>query len=390
MSEMQRLAMRFVLGIGFVSLFADFTYEGGRSISGPFLGTLGASALAVGAVSGVGEFLGYLIRLLSGRYVDRKGKHWSLMYFGYAVNLLSVPALALAGNAWTAAALIFAERLGKGLRTPARDALLSHAGKEVGFGKVFGLHELLDQLGAFLGPLLVALLVARGGYRLGFAGLVGSAVLALVLLRQASGMNRADPISSSGAWEGFPRLYYAYLGFAALSVAGFAHFQLVAYHLGATHRVAEVVIPLLFALSMGADALVAYAAGHLYDRYGLRMLWVLPLLSLPTTPLFFFGRGLPLLLLAAVLWGGTMGLQESLMRSAVATLTPEGQRGTAYGLFDTAYGGAWMLGSLAMGFFYGIAPRFLVDFAVLLQFASLAFLLRLTAMLGQEGADAHR
>jgi hypothetical protein len=162
MNMTHRLALRFVVGIGLVSLFADFTYEGGRSISGPFLAVLGASPLLVGAVAGVGEFRGYLVRLFSGRLTDRTGQHWLLMYLGYALNLLSVPALALAGGTADASALLFLERLGKGLRTPARDALLSRAGKEVGQGKVFGLHELLDQLGAFLGPLAVAWLVALG------------------------------------------------------------------------------------------------------------------------------------------------------------------------------------------------------------------------------------
>ncbi|MCX7600367.1 MAG: MFS transporter [Meiothermus sp.] len=381
MNLSHRLALRFVIGIGLVSLFADFTYEGGRSISGPFLAVLGGSPLLVGAVAGVGEFLGYLVRLLSGRLADRTGQHWALMYVGYAVNLLSVPALALAGGVWSASLLIFLERLGKGLRTPARDALLSHAGKTVGHGRVFGLHELLDQLGAFLGPLAVAWLVAQGGYRLGFAGLLLPALLALAFLVRARGLKQAEMVRPVGGWERFPPVYYAYLTFAALSVAGFAHFQLVAYHLEITHRVPAATIPLLFALAMGTDALVAYAVGHLYDRYGLRLLLVLPLLSLPSTPLFFLGQGLGVLGLATILWGGAMGLQESLMRSAVATLTPEAQRGTAYGLFDTAYGVAWMLGSLAMGFFYGIAPGYLVGFAVLLQLASVAFLLRLYAVL---------
>jgi MFS family permease len=359
-----------------VSLFADFTYEGGRSISGPFLAVLGASPLLVGAVAGVGEFLGYLVRLFSGRLADRTGKHWVLMYAGYALNLLSVPALALAGGAWGASALIFLERLGKGLRTPARDALLSQAGREVGHGRVFGLHELLDQLGAFLGPLGVAWLVAQGGYRLGFAWLLLPALLARAFRGGGGGRAPAAPPPQGGSWEGFPRAYYAYLTFATLSVAGFANFQLIAYHLEVTHQVPAATIPLLFAFAMGADALVAYAVGHLYDRYGLRMLLALPLLSLPSAPLFFLGQGTEALFLAALLWGGAMGLQESLMRSAVATLTPEARRGTAYGLFDTAYGAAWMLGSLAMGFLYGIDPGYLVDFAVLLQLASVAFGLR--------------
>jgi len=374
-----------VIGIGLVSLFADFTYEGGRSISGPFLAVLGAGPLLVGAVAGVGEFLGYLVRLFSGRLADRTGGHWALMYAGYALNLLSVPGLALAGGAWGASALLFLERLGKGLRTPARDALLSRAGKEVGHGRVFGLHELLDQLGAFLGPIGVAWLVARGGYRLGFAGLLLPALLALAFLVRARGLEQAEAAHPGEKGEGYPPAYYAYLTFAALSVAGFAHFQLIAYHLEVAHRVPPPTIPLLFALAMGADALLAYAVGHLYDRYGLRMLLAVPLLSLPSAPLFFLGRSLEALALAAILWGGAMGLQESLMRSAVATLTPEARRGTAYGLFDTAYGAAWMLGSLAMGLLYGVAPGYLVGFAVLLQLVSVALLLRFWATLGKGG-----
>jgi predicted MFS family arabinose efflux permease len=188
-------------------------------------------------------------------------------------------------------------------------------------------------------------------------------------------------VHPGGNWERFPPAYYAYLAFATLSVTGFAHFQLIAYHLEVTHRVPPATIPLLFALAMGADALVAYTVGHLYDRWGLRMLLALPLLSLPSAPLFFLGQGLGVLALAAILWGGAMGLQESLMRSAVATLTPEARRGTAYGLFDTAYGAAWMLGSLAMGLLYGIAPGYLVGFAVLLQLASAAFLWRFPTVL---------
>ncbi|MBO1437989.1 MFS transporter [Meiothermus sp. CFH 77666] len=374
-------AWRLVVGLGLVSLFADFTYEGGRSISGPFLAVLGAGPLLVGAVAGVGEFLGYLVRLFAGRWVDRSGQPWRLMYLGYALNLLSIPALALAPSAWGAALLLFLERLGKGLRTPARDALLSHAGDHLGQGKVFGLHELLDQSGAFLGPLLVALLVSLGGYRLGFAGLLVPALLALVFLLSARRLDGVARPSAPQDWESLPRAYYAYLLFAMLTVAGFAHFQLVAYHLEATRAVPAATIPLLFALAMGADALVAYGVGHLFDRLGLRLLWGVPVLSLAVAPLFFLGQGLGVLVLAALLWGSALGLQESLMRTAVAVLSPQARRGSAYGLFDTAFGGAWMLGSLAMGFFYSLAPRHLVAFAVLLQIAAALFLWRFYATL---------
>jgi len=375
--DARALALRFVIGIGVVSLFADLTYEGGRSIVGPYLGVLGATPFLVGAIAGIGEFLGYALRLLSGNYVDRRGHHWTVVYLGYAVNLLAVPAIALAGTLAPAAGLVFAERLGKGLRTPARDTLLASASHHIGRGRAFGLHELLDQIGALVGPLAVAGAVALSGYRLGFGILLVPAVLAMLFLVRARGLEptgerHAAPLTT----RGFSQTYWRYLAFAALAVMGFAHFALVAFRFGADRVVAPAVIPLLFALAMGVDAGAAYLVGRLYDRYGLRILAALPVLTLPTAPLLFLAHGTLLLALGAAVWGAALGLQESLMRAAVADLTPAERRGTAYGLFDTAFGSAWLLGSLAMGGLYEIAPGYLVAFSLLLELASLALLAR--------------
>ncbi len=377
--ESRALALRLILGLGLVSLFADLTYEGGRSISGPYLALLGAGPLLVGAVSGVGEFLGYLVRFLAGHLVDRTGRVWTFLYLGYGLSLLALPLLALAPGAGMAAALLVLERLGKGFRTPARNALLARAGKEVGQGQAFGLHELLDQVGAFLGPIYVAgLLYLLGGmgqgtaYRLALAALVLPALLALYFLHRARGFEAREPVAQNLSPGGFPRAYYLYLGFAALGVMGFAHFGLVAYHLGQA-GLTPALIPLLYALAMGADALWAYGAGLLYDRIGFKVLLGYPFLAFFGTALFFLGKGLEALLLAAVLWGGAMGVQESVMRSAVAGLAPEARRGTAYGLFDAVYGGGWMLGSLAMGFLYAFAPVYPVLLSLVLGLG--AFLL---------------
>lgn len=375
--DMRALALRFVIGIGVVSLFADFTYEGGRSIVGPYLGVLGATPFLVGAIAGVGEFLGYALRLVSGGYVDRRGHHWTVVYLGYAVNLLAVPAIALTGAVAPAAGLVFAERLGKGLRTPARDTLLASASHEIGRGRAFGLHELLDQIGALVGPLAVAGAVALNGYRLGFGVLLVPALLAMLFLVRARGLEptgerHATPLDA----RGFSTTYWRYLVFSSLAVMGFAHFALVAFRFGVDRVVAPATIPLLFALAMGVDAGAAYAVGRLYDRYGLRVLAALPVLTLPTAPLLFLAHGVTLLAVGAAVWGAAMGLQESLMRAAVADLAPAERRGTAYGLFDTAFGTAWMLGSLAMGGLYELAPAYLVGFSVLLELASLVLLSR--------------
>ncbi|HEV2110841.1 MAG TPA: MFS transporter [Gammaproteobacteria bacterium] len=373
-SSKQR-ALRFVVGLGIVSLFADFTYEGGRSILGPYLATLGASSLFVGAVGGLGEFLGYLMRLFSGRFVDRTHRHWQVMAAGYAVNLLSVPLLALAGNPWFAGFLVFSERLGKGARVPPRDALLSRAGRELGHGFSFGLHEALDKTGAVLGPLLVAAAVAWSGYRLGFAVLAVPAFLALLFLLRARGVEPEATHKHAVAGDAhFDARYYLYLAFSVISVFGFAQYILVAYHLQVAHRLAPALIPVLYGLAMGVDALAALLGGRIFDRHGLKVLIVLPLLSLPAVPLLFLSGTPVCIWLGAVFWGAALGVQQSTVRAGVATLTPEHQRGTAYGLFDSAFGLALLLGSMLLGALYGHGAVWLVIAAMGFQVAALPLL----------------
>jgi MFS family permease len=368
-------ALRFVISVGIVSLFADCTYEGGRSIVGPYLAVLGAGPIFVGVVAGMGEFLGYAVRLFSGRYVDRTRRNWQVMGAGYTLNLLAVPALALAPFAWLAGLLVFLERIGKGIRNPAKDALLSRAGRELGHGYAFGLHEFLDQLGAVAGPLLVAAAVAYSGYRLGFAILIVPALLALFFLWRARGLE-PDPASTKKKLQhaGFDRRYYLYMAFAVLSVLGFSHFILVSYHLQIAHRLRPALIPVLFGVAMGTDAVAALAVGRFFDRYGLKVLYTLPLLMLPTLPLLFLAVHPLWIWIGAGLWGAALGVQESTIRAGVATLTPEHLRGTAFGLFDTVFGVSWFVGSVLLSALYALGPVWLVVVAVLLQLISLPML----------------
>ncbi|HSN17823.1 MAG TPA: MFS transporter [Gammaproteobacteria bacterium] len=368
-------ALRFVVSLGLVSLFADFTYEGGRSIVGPFLASLGASAVFAGAVAGIGEFLGYAVRLFSGRLVDRTHKDWLILTVGYVVNLVSVPLLALAPTSVVAGALVFGERFGKGIRAPARNALLSKAGKELGHGKAFGLHQLLDQIGAVVGPLVVSAAVVYSGYRLGFGVLVIPAALALIFLWRARGIGNAEAKAATDAdHRKFDKRYYLYLAFSVVTVLGFAHNILYSYHLEYTHRLSAAAIPLLFAFTMGVDAVAAFACGWLYDKYGLKVLMLLPLFTVPATPLLFLAPSPGLIWLGGGLWGAAMGLQDATMRSGVATLTPESVRGTAYGVFDTVFGISWLIGSVLLGWLYGLSPLALVIAAVVFQIAALPLL----------------
>jgi len=371
-------ALRFVVLLGLVSLFSDMTYEGARSIAGPFLATLGASGATVGIVSGFGEFAGYALRLVSGWITDRTRRYWLWTITGYAVNLLAVPALALAGRWELAAVLLMTERVGKALRNPPRDAMLSFATRKLGAGWAFGLHEAMDQIGAILGPLLVALVLHwRGGYRESFALLLVPALLALAVLAAARLQfprpRELEPRFAGLEKEGQPRTYWVYLTGAALCAAGFVDFPLIAFHMEKTRLVGEASIPLLYAVAMGVDALAALVLGRLFDRAGVRVSAVTPVFAALSVPLAFFG-GAAGAWGAMILWGVAMGGQESVMRAAVARLSAPERRGTAYGLFHAVFGTAWFAGSAALGLLYDRSLAALAAVAVILQVASFVVL----------------
>ncbi|MCL6622126.1 MAG: MFS transporter [Syntrophobacterales bacterium] len=373
-----RSAWNFIVLVGVVSLFSDLTYEGARSITGPFLGTLGAGALVVATVAGLGEFLGYALRLASGYLTDRLGRYWGITWAGYACNLLAVPLLALAGSWPVAAGLMLLERLGKAVRTPARDAMLSHAVSRVGRGWGFGFHEAMDQLGAVAGPLMVAGLLAwQDSYRAGFAGLLVPALSALVVIGVASRLYpqprdlevRVPELET----HGLSRPFWLYVGALGLIAAGYADFPLIAYHLGATQVLSPAWIPLFYAAAMGVDAVAALILGRLFDRLGMPVLLTAVLLAALFAPLVFWG-GFYVALAGMVLWGIGMGAQESVVKAVLAELVPLNRRATAFGIFHAGFGLCWFLGSAVMGLLYGQALWALILFSCLLQLSALPLL----------------
>lgn len=372
-------ALRFVVLVGVVSLFADMTYEGARSINGPYLAILGASGTVVGLVSGLGELIGYSLRLVSGYLSDQTRRYWAITLLGYLVNLVAVPLLALVGRWELAAALMIVERLGKGIRTPARDAMLSYATKQMGRGWGFGLHEALDQIGAILGPLIVAgVLFARGGYQAGYGLLLVPALLALAVLAAARWLyphpQDLEMQAPTLRAKGFSRAFGLYLAAAALVAAGFADFPLIAYHFQKSSVVPPIGVPVLYAVAMGVDALAALVFGRLFDRLGLLTLMIVSFLSAFFAPLVFWGD-FTLALAGMALWGMGVGAQESIMRAAIAGMVPPHRRGSAYGLFNTVYGVSWFLGSVLIGALYDVALPALVAFSVATQLASIPLFL---------------
>jgi MFS family permease len=368
-------AFKFVIILGVVSLFADLTYEGARSVTGPFLGLLGASATVVGIVAGLGELIGYALRLVSGYLSDRTGRYWAITFWGYAINLLAVPLLALVGHWEMAAVLIVTERIGKAVRTPARDAMLSHATSITGRGFGFGLHEALDQIGAVLGPLVVSAVLYFGGdYRIGFTALLLPALIALAVLTVAWRLYPHPQDLESAAPQlspvGQSRIFWMYLAAVAFIAAGFADFPLIAFHFRKAATVPEMWIPTFYAVAMGVDALAAIIFGRLYDRLGLKVLIIVAILSALFAPFVFLGN-FAITLLGVALWGVSMGAQESIMRAAIAGMVPPQRRGTAYGIFNTGYGIAWFLGSAIMGVLYDLSLPALIAFSVVVQLASI-------------------
>jgi len=372
-------AWKFIILVGVVSLFSDMTYEGARSISGPFLGQLQASALAVGVVAGLGEFLGYALRLGSGYLADRLGRYWLITFAGYALNLLAIPLLALAGSWEIAAMLLVAERIGKAVRTPARDAMLSYAAGAVGRGWGFGFHEAMDQLGATTGPIIVAaVLYFQGGYREGFAMLLLPAVLALVVITVAARLyphpQHLEVSALALTTTGFTRPYWLYVVAVGLLGAGYADFPLIAYHFGKTARLPADWIPLFYAVAMGVDAVAALVLGRLFDRLGMPIIVSTAALSALFAPLVFWG-GFKLALLGMVLWGIGMGSLESIIKAALAEMVPRDRRATGFGLFNAGFGLFWFLGSVLMGFLYDLSLNALVAFSVTAQFLAIPFFL---------------
>ena len=366
-------ALRFIVCLGIVSLFADMVYEGARSVLGPFLQSLGATAAEVGVIAGFGEMIAAGLRFFSGRLADRSRAYWSFTILGYGLTAVSVPLLAFALGWPVAAVLVIAERTGKSLRGPARDVLLSGATAEVGHGWGFGLHTALDQTGAVLGPLFVAGVVAQTHHygpallRLGIPAV--AMFVALISARMLFPQGAAPLPNSRGSVSDqrhFPRVFWIYVAAAGLLACGFIDFPLLAYHWQKAGIAGASTIPLLYAAAMGVDGLSALVFGRLFDRFGVPVLAVGTLLSMAALPLGFLG-GLPAAAGAVVCWGCGMGAQDACLRPGIARVVSMNKRGRAFGIFNGVYGILWFAGSATMGALYGVSLVALIAFGMAAQ-----------------------
>lgn len=373
----------FVVAFGVVSLLADMVYEGARSIIGPYLATLGASATIVGLVAGAGEFIGYGLRVVSGYAVTRTRSYWAWTIAGYALTVLSVPLIGMTGALVPALLLYGSERLGKAVRSPAKDTLLSYASASTGRGSAFGVHQALDQTGAVLGPLLLAAVLSwQGDYRLAFAALVVPGVLLMALLvwlrvrvpeptvyepeaavvsQPAAGETRAAPL---------PRLYWSYVACIGLLSVGVASFPLIAFHAQSLGGLSAAQIPLLFALAMAVDGLAGLVVGRLYDAYGPYVLLAVPVAAAVSAVTFSASAGL--IWAGVAVWGLVSGVLDSTAKAVVSDLVPHTRRAVAFGWLSFVRGLALLAGGGLLGALYDVRLSVLIAAIVVVNAAALA------------------
>ena len=393
-------AMAFIVLMGIVSMFSDMTHEGASSIMGAFLSMAGASAAAIGFVSGLGEFIGYGLRILTGFVADKTKRYWPLIIVGYVVDMGAIPLLALipkGGWMW-ACALIIVERAGKAIKKPAKDTLTSFAASQTGQGKGFAIQEFLDQIGAFIGPIILYVTMKLAGsmdpfklYGLCFLilGIPAVITIALVVISKFKFPNPEKFEAPSKTSEPFKmkKPFVLYLVAISLFAMGYIDFNMITMHTAKLGLIDEKSLPLLYALAMGIDAFAALFFGWLYDKKGVRTLAWSTLIAAPFAVLIFGATSRTALIIGVLLWGIGMGAQESIMKSAVSSIVPKEGRSTGFGIFQTAFGLFWFLGSWLCGVLYDANITWMVVFSVAMQVLAVPFYLWSGSLTGKSLAE---
>lgn len=389
-------ALLFIMLFGIVSLFSDMTHEGASSIRGAYLALLGASAGTIGFISGLGELIGYSLRYVFGRIADKTKKYWLMTILGYVLDVLAVPALALVGeHGWIfACGLLVIQRMGKAIKKPAKDTIMSFAASQEGAGKSFGIQEVLDQIGAFAGPVLLYLVMlfkTEGTtfeiYSFCFAVLAIPGFITLILL-----LLTKHKFPNPENFEPDPKEYVAfkmkkefvfYIAGISFFAFGFVDYSLIIMHVPnsfarlssnlveTSNFINTGTLPLLYAGAMLVDAVAALFFGLMYDKKGVRALIYSTIISSPAAACIFGTDSVGMLLLGIALWGVGMGAQESILKAAVSTMVPKISRATGYGIFEFSFGVFWFFGSWLLGVLYDVNITAMIAVSVLAQLAAI-------------------
>lgn len=396
-------AVRVIIMFGIISMLGDMIYETARSANSQYLNLLGISAAQVGLVFGIGEFLGYFLRLIAGLLSDKTGRPWLFMFIGYSF-LIAVPIMGFTQNWNWLIVLILMERIGKSIRNPAKDTVLSEvAENEVGVGFAFGLQEALDQIGAFLGPLIFTAVFyfknrqTLPEYQLGYKLLFVPFVLLILFLIFAHNnmpeIRHDDAKMNAGLKsDNLNRIFWLYTAFTFFASLGFMNFSIIGYHLKEIDLISDGNITLIYSMAMAIDAITAIILGKTYDKKkelssnraaGLKVLIIIPILSMI---LSFLGlsNNITLIIIAMIVFGIVMGAHETIMRSAIADITPYNKRGTSYGIFNTGYGIALLIGSSLMGYLYQIGKvDIIIIFTVVVEIVAIILYRKIVSKLDE-------
>jgi len=389
-------AMLFIVLFGIVSLFSDMTHEGASSIRGSYLSLLGASAGTIGFISGLGELIGYSMRYFFGKLTDKTKKYWPMTILGYLLDIIAVPALALVGDhGWILACMLLViQRMGKAIKKPAKDTIMSFAASQEGVGKSFGIQELLDQIGAFLGPVLlyIVMLFKTEGttfqiYSTCFAFLAIPGAITIILLfvtkHKFPNPEHFEPEPKEYVPFKMKKEFVLYIAGISLFAFGFIDYSIIIMHISRTFTgiasgLAETssivnsgTIPLLYAGAMLVDAVAALFFGYMYDKKGVKALVLSTIISAPFAMFVFAFNSLPMVLLGIGLWGIGMGAQESILKAAVTSMVPKINRATGYGIFECSFGIFWFLGSWLLGVLYDISIPAMIVVSVVAQLAAI-------------------
>ena len=388
--------MLFIILFGIVSLFSDMTHEGASSIRGAYLSLLGASAATIGFISGLGELIGYSMRYVFGKLTDKSKQYWPMTIVGYVLDIIAVPALALVGeHGWIAACvLLVIQRMGKAIKKPAKDTIMSFAASQEGVGKSFGIQEVLDQIGAFIGPVLLYLVMLFKTevttfeiYSTCFAVLAipGAITLILLIVTRCKFPNpeHFEPEPKEYIPFKMKKEFILYIAGISLFAFGFIDYSIIIMHVSRTYShlasglsetsalVSTGNLPLLYAGAMLVDAVAALFFGMMYDKNGVKALVWSTVISAPFAVFVFAFDSVPMLLLGVALWGVGMGAQESILKAAVTSMVPKASRATGYGVFECSFGAFWFLGSWLMGVLYDISIPAMIAVSVIAQLAAI-------------------
>lgn len=388
----QALALSFVIMMGVVSLFSDMTHEGARSIYGAYLELAGASAATIGFVMGIGELIGYSLRSVTGYFADKKQNYWMMSIIGYTINMAAIPLIALISeNGWKwACLLILLERLGKAIRQPSKNTLVSFASLQIGQGKAFAIQEFMDQIGACIGPLFLFLILLFrndsshlfSSYRICFLILAIPAFFTLFFLLKAKRKfphpENFELNNDNSKNTGINSNFILYVVAISLFAFGFIDFPIITMHISKQSIIPVSFLPLLYATAMLVDAIAALVFGWMYDKYGLKILIVSNLSSAFFALFVFLSHSIGFILIGVVLWGIGMGAQESILKSAVTSIVPKESRSTGFGVFETSFGICWFLGSWVLGMLYDTSIISMVCLSISSQLLSIPLLIVLT------------